>query len=745
MSKLLRNRHQLFPKTLFVTALLAIHSPSNAQEVAKVTTETPALKAIESKDKTQQIEVKAKSEIDNARRDTAAKTVISNEELNRYGDTNLNDAMKRVPGVLVVKDQLQLPGMNARYTQILIDGEPPRGVTVADIPMNTIERVEIYRAGSAQFSSQAMAGTINIILKRVPSRKQAQIKLNFSNGYGPSGNVEWLNSDKFDNLSYSLSLSVRDIGRLVSAPFSSRTEIFDDTNQLKQSYIFNSQRDMRAQSLRINPRLQYKTQGGSSFTSTSSFNFNRNNYDGDERYDILVGDALPIWRTQRHSVADSQFGNSSLRMLSSAGEVKFDIDTGMNIYRYANNNRDKTYSPDQQALYQRDVSTRSKNTGFNNSGKVTIPSNEEHDIVTGWTYSNTNSNNRRIETQFNFLPKTTGAERQTNSAEIDKLALFVQDEWKFRKESSTYFGMRWEAVKIQSEENTQDKLEHQSSVFSPIVQSLWQLNPDNNDRLRLGLSRTYQAPEDFYIVSPIFKSANNSFISPNFRGNPNLRPELAWTLDAAYEHNGKDDWNYNLRAKLRSITGLHRDNISQENGVWWMMYVNAGNAIAKSLEFDTQFPLKRFVDDVPNIDISLDLAKHWSTVRYQTDANNVSDFTTQHAADSILAPITFSMKLGIDYRSKDLPLSMGSSLRYIQGHWHLISKTQRDLAGTPIEIDLYSTWKFTKQSQVRFSIDNLLKRRLSYLSERVSIDQRSLTTMNNPVYRKVSLNFEHKF
>ncbi len=745
MQNIAHHRIQQISTSLCFTAIFSLHGITEAQEANTVGTENNQATATQSIDKAQQVEVKAKSEIDNARRDTAAKTVIGNEELNRYGDTNLNDAMKRVPGVLVVKDQLQLPGMNARYTQILIDGEPPRGVTIADIPMNTIERVEIYRAGSAQFSSQAMAGTINIILKRVPSRKQAQIKLNVTNGYGPSGNVEWLNSDKFGNLSYSLSLSARDNGRLVSAPFASQTDIFDRANQLQQRYIFKSQRDMQAQGLRINPRLQYKTNGGSSFTSTSSFNFSRNNFNGDEQYDFLVGDVLPIWRTQRHSVSDSQFGNSSLRMLTSLGEIKFDIDTGMHLYQYANNNNDKTYSSNQQALYQREVSTRTRNSGFNNSGKVTIPSHEEHDIVTGWTYSKANSNNRRIETQFNYVPKTTGTEQQTNSAEIDKLALFVQDEWKFRKESSAYFGMRWEAVKIQSEENAQNKLQHQSSVFSPIVQSLWQLNPENNDRLRLGLSRTYQAPEDFYIVSPVFKSANNSFISPNFRGNPNLRPELAWSLEAAYEHNGKDDWNYNLRAKLRSITGLHRDNISQENGVWWMMYINAGNAIAKSLELDTQFPLKRFVDDVPNIDISLDLAKHWSTVRYQVDANNKSDYITQHAADSILAPITFSLKLGVDYRSKDLPLSLGSNLRYMQGHWHLVSKTQRDLAGTPIEIDVYSTWKFTKQSQVRFSIDNLLKRRSSYLSERVSINQRSLTAMNNPLYRKVSLNFEHKF
>ncbi|MBC3873278.1 TonB-dependent receptor plug domain-containing protein [Undibacterium flavidum] len=737
--QLIRHQHLFASSILFLSCINAASAQEN-QSTA------PTLSPAENKDKAQQIEVKAKSEADNARRDTAAKTVITNEELMRYGDTNINDAMKRVPGVLVVKDQMQLPGMNGRYTQILIDGEPPRGITIADLPMNLIERVEIYRAGSAQFSSQAMAGTINIILKRVPSNKQAQIKLNLTNTYKPSGNVEWLSSDKIDNLSYSISLSARDNGALLSAPFVSHSEIFDEVDTKKQAYEFRSQRNMQAQGIRVNPRIQYKTEGGSSFTSSSSFNFNRNHFAGDERYDFLVGDTLPIWRTLRNSRADTQFGNTSLRMLSSVGDAKLDINTSANIYHFSDTTRDNTYSPNKLAFYQRDVNTNTKNLGFSNTGKITAPGNEEHDIVTGWSYSNANNHNRRQEIQFNYVPQTSESGLQTTLANIDKFAVFVQDEWKFRKHSSAYFGLRWEAVKIQSEGSTQEKLRHQSSVFSPIVQSLWQLNPENNDRLRLGLSRTYQAPADFYLISPIYKSANNSFLSPNFRGNPALRPELAWSLDAAYEHNGKDDWNYNLRAKLRSITGLHRDNVSQENGVWWMMYVNAGNALAKSLEFDTQFPLKRFIENAPNIDVSLDLSKHWSTVTYRIDAHDLSTaYTAKHSTDSILDPIISSIKLGFDYRANDLPLNLGSNFRYSEGHWQLSSKTQRELSSNPLDIDLYATWKFNKQSLLRFSIDNLMKHGFNYLSERITPDERSLTSYRNPAFRKVSLGFEHRF
>jgi outer membrane receptor for ferrienterochelin and colicin len=132
-------------------------------------------------------------------------------------------------------------------------------------------------------------------------------------------------------------------------------------------------------------------------------------------------------------------------------------------------------------------------------------------------------------------------------------------------------------------------------------------------------------------------------------------------------------------------------------------------------------------------------------VTYRTDTNDLTVYTAKHSTDSILDPIIFSIKLGLDYRAKDLPLNLGSNLRYSKGHWQLSSKTQREFASNPFEIDLYATWKFNKQSQLRLSVDNLMKRSFNYLSERVAPEQRSFTTYRNPAFRKLSLGFEHRF
>lgn len=641
--------------------------------------------------------------------------------------------MKRVSGVLVVKDQLQLPGMNAGYTQILIDGEPPRGVSINDLPMTLIERVEIYRAGNAQFSSQAIAGTINIVLKRIPSNQRNQLKVTFADSYRNTGAIEWLASDKRDKLSYSLSLSARDSGGLSSASTAYINEFFDDKNQLIKKFTQQDFRDLTAHSFRINPRVQYTNEAGTTITSSSSLNANRAKFAQETTNSFLIGSTLPVGKNTQDYRSDSNFGSTNFRLLSTASNFKFDMNTGITLITNMIKNSDKAKNPDGRALLDRDVYSHRKTRALIHSGKITVTGNEEHDIVGGWTLSRSIDNSRKEELQINHVTESTESSLQTTQAAINNLAFFIQDEWKFHKHSSAYFGLRWESIHLQSESTAHTKIKHQSSVLSPIVQTLWQLDPENTDRIRLGLSRNFKAPSEFQLASPIYKSLNNSMVDPNRRGSPALRPESAWSLDAAYEHNGRDELNYTIRGKVRHITDLHQEVISYDENLWWSSLVNAGKAISKSIEFDLQFPLKRWVADSPNIDISLNLNKHWSSV------SNLPE------PDNILSPNTFNTKLSMDFRAKDLPLTLGYNLRYSDRHWQQTSSTQRIYNPTPLAIDLYAVWKFNPKTLLRTSVDNLLKRQSNNLNEQRYAGLRTLSRWHSPEYRKVSLNLEYQF
>jgi outer membrane receptor for Fe3+-dicitrate len=50
----------------------------------------------------QKVEIKGSAAKYDARRDdTASKTVVSAEEIQKYGDTSVNDVLKRLPGITV--------------------------------------------------------------------------------------------------------------------------------------------------------------------------------------------------------------------------------------------------------------------------------------------------------------------------------------------------------------------------------------------------------------------------------------------------------------------------------------------------------------------------------------------------------------------------------------------------------------------------------------------------------------------
>ncbi|MFA9347892.1 TonB-dependent receptor plug domain-containing protein, partial [Escherichia coli] len=87
--------------------------------------------------------------------------------------TNVLDVLKRVPGITVNTGangrggEIRMRGLGAGYTQILVNGErAPAGFSIDSLAPDSIERIEVLRAASAEFSTQSVAGTINIILKR---------------------------------------------------------------------------------------------------------------------------------------------------------------------------------------------------------------------------------------------------------------------------------------------------------------------------------------------------------------------------------------------------------------------------------------------------------------------------------------------------------------------------------------------------------------------------------------------------
>lgn len=114
--------------------------------------------------------------------------------------------MKRLPGVTVQNNSIRLRGLGSGYTQILIDGERPApGFSIDNLSPDLVERIEIIRAATAEFSTQAVAGTVNIVMKKKFTVSKREVNAGWYSGTGYSSqNLGFNIAGKAGDLAYSI-------------------------------------------------------------------------------------------------------------------------------------------------------------------------------------------------------------------------------------------------------------------------------------------------------------------------------------------------------------------------------------------------------------------------------------------------------------------------------------------------------------------------------------------------------------
>ncbi len=245
-------------------AALAAALPAQAQQ---------AKPAAPDEAKIQKVEVKGAAASYDARRDdTASKIVLNHDEIVKFGDTNVLDVLKRLPGVTVSGaagrgGEIRMRGLGSGYTQILVNGErAPAGFSMDSLAPDSIERIEVMRAATAEFSTQSIAGTINIVLKKAIQNAQRELKAGIGAGKGlisPTYNLQL--SDRKDQLSYSLTING------FHNRFERDTPTVEEGSDLAghASLLRNTSfhEDGRFDGINIGPRLNWTFANGDTLTS----------------------------------------------------------------------------------------------------------------------------------------------------------------------------------------------------------------------------------------------------------------------------------------------------------------------------------------------------------------------------------------------------------------------------------------------------------------------------------------------
>ena len=652
----------------------------------------------------QQVEIKgAAASYDARRNDTATKIVISQEEILRNGDTSIGDVLKRLPGVTVGGVQgrggdIRMRGLGSGYTQILLNGEPsPAGFSLDSLSPDMIERIEIMRAATAEYSTQAIAGAINIVLKRAIVTAQRDIKAGVQqdNGhYGTNVNVQL--ADRNGPLSYAIG------GGITYARFERPSEVVTEGSNPAGAPILlrraEQQNRGRFEAFNLSPRVNWTLGPGNVITSQSLINLNRFNGNNTERVATLLGAAPQYSGTDAAIESDSQLLRSDVSWTRKlAAGAKLDIKAGVNYSGRDSRAASRGFDAAGQQVLERLVTSSVLDKGITASGKVATPIVEGHALATGWDGAYSRRDEDRIQHDTSALPGVAKNLDQVFAATITRLALFAQDEWAITPRWSVYAGLRWEGIDTRSSGAGYAPVENKSSVWSPLFQTLWKLPGSKSDQVRLGLTRTYKAPGVGSLIPRRAVSNNNSQTSPDQQGNPQLKPELAWGLDLAYEHYLDGGGLLTASTFVRRIDGITRNQVSLLDGVWVSMPVNDGVANTRGIELEAKLPLRSLHKTAPNIDVRANLARNWSTLTTVPGPHNRLDQQTP-----------FSATVGADYKPDWAPLTLGGSYSVQTGGPVRVSLTQYAYSAPKRSLDLYGLWKFNPKHQLRVSLANAL-------------------------------------
>ena len=687
--------------TAIALACLSVVSAAFAQEAPGVPNSEGPSRRLD------RVEIVGKTPGDNdlRRRAKVAKQVYGREEMDKYGDTNAADVLKRLPGVTMQGNMPRMRGLGSGYTQLLLNGDPaPPGFQLDQLSPSQIERIEVTKGTTADQSAQAVAGTINIILKEAPRRSQRDLRVGL--GYNidrPTFGGNFIFGEKWDNISLSLPVSV----------FEWRGQNLTTTERYQPGLDGQPSRSTQAQEMyffghgmNVAPRVNWKISDDETLTWQSFLQ--RGVWNNRQTYANQVFSGAPSLEDNAEIGGTWQNVRSNLQWVNHlSGSDRIELKAGLNASKGTFD-----YQSVRNALpYGRAIGDNGEN-GITQAGNYTRLLNDEHSLTVGWDLEWRQRDEKRDVTILG-VPQTTEYEGQPFSARIARQALYLQDEWEIDKQWSTYLGVRGERIETTSE-GVGTGISNVSSVVTPMWHLNYKLTPEGKDMIRGSITRSYKAPNLGQIVARpaingmfLDTSKTNTELSPDRLGNSGLLPELATGLDIAYEKYLSGGSMISVGVFYREINNLIR-NVTTLQTVdyspvqrWVSQPKNFSKAQTSGVELEIKGRagelLPALFDAKSALNLRGALSYYQSSVEALPGPNNRLDGQQ---------PWTGS--LGFDYRFSSLPLQIGGNMNYTPGYSTQQSTTQSAYQSRTRGIDMFAQMMFSKTMSGRISANNLM-------------------------------------
>ncbi|WP_116366237.1 TonB-dependent receptor plug domain-containing protein [Parahaliea mediterranea] len=623
----------------------------------------------------------------------------------RFEPSTVGEMLKRTPGVVFTSDVLeydavQLRGLDAAYTEVLINGRPVPGqgadrtFFVDRIPSELVERVEIIRSPSADMSSQGVAGSLNIILKDGAQLEGLTTRLGTTyydqdDRFRNTGSVAY--ADAGDSYDFWVGANVqerRNPKQKLEAYFDDEAlEGFayeDDTRDGTDSSVNGSLGlQLPAGNLRLNGYYVY--------TDRSEEEYVRE-YEGGV-VDVDAADLIAI-ATQKEAIDQTSWGLDGIYTLP-LGEGELALSAAMSHFDEDTKNFETEEAFEggiSQGIEEGEEALDIKDNNYAAEASYTYPLWDGGELKTGLSYSL----NEREGLQAGFFDVDADIE-ETRWAPYAKLTVDIT------AALTVEGGVRYDIYE-RDVDNEDGAASQDGEEVLPSLSLRWELTEAT--RVTASVARTLRRPE-FDLVTP-FEEDETPDDDDATIGNPALDSELAWGYDLGLEHRIANRGIVGINVFYRDIedvieitdTGLPYD--GGDGSIFTPQ--NIGDGTASGVELDISTPLDF---------IGLDNTGFYANYAW-LDSEIEDPFTGEDRAFRNQPDYVYNISL-----TQDIPGFGGAGISYQQRGDSLATEFEEYVV-TEYDgnLELFVEWNITDNSVLRLTGTNLLdQEKIEYIRD----------------------------
>ncbi|GGY97897.1 hypothetical protein GCM10007388_34230 [Pseudoduganella plicata] len=625
------------------------------------------------------VEIKG-ARYDQRRDDTASTVVLGRTQLASDGDRTLAEALQRLPGITVDVTgkgaEVRMRGLGNGYTQILLDGvAAPAGFSIDTLAPELVERVEIVRTASAELGTQSIAGTVNIVLRKSVAKAAGEYAAGTERVAGqdaPRVSAQW--SGKAGALAWLAGLNAT--RTVLHEPQRQR----ERTNAGTRTTTFDFLNV--ADSVTLAPRLVWKPTEADSVTWQGFAGTTHRRITGTGQAQGLPGEFA---RQDSQFRARAPLLRSDLTWLhrtavGAALELMAGISSSPRVTDYDFQGRTDADATPTSRHVQADIG----DDVLLSKGRYGAPVDGSHTTVTGWDISRGKRSQTRIEQEHGPDGSLNFTLDQRYRARIDRTAMYLQDDWS-NGPWSLSAGLRHETLTT-----TIGATRQRSRLWSPVLQGAWKMTPATS--LRAGLSRTYRPPTMVDLIPRRYTADNNnSATNPDTEGNPGLRPETAWGVDAGVDRYLGGGGLLGASIYIRHIDDVILQQLFQDGPRWISRPFNGGRATMQGISLEAKLAV------TPALTMRGNVTRNWSRAA-----------AVPGPANRLERQLPVSGSLSVDYRAGTVTL--GTNFGY-QGSAFVRTSTARTSVTAPLrKLDAHATWQMDARRRLRVEAVNMLHR-----------------------------------